>query len=56
MAKVSRPLLYYISDEGEVLHFRSLEMLESFNELADYRHSLGREMFKGGDLHWRLRH
>jgi hypothetical protein len=36
MAKVSRPLLYNISDEGEVLHFRSFEMLESFNELRDY--------------------
>jgi hypothetical protein len=36
MAKVSRPLLFYISDEGEVLHFRSFEMPESFNELRDY--------------------
>lgn len=36
MAKVSRPLLYNISDEGEVLCFRSFEMLESFSELSDY--------------------
>ena len=36
MAKVSRPLLYNISDEGQVLHFRSFEMLESFNELRNY--------------------
>ena len=36
MAKVSRPLLYNISDEGKVLHCLSFEMLESFNELCDY--------------------
>ena len=32
----------------------SVEMLESFNELADYRPSLSILRFEGGDLHWRL--
>ena len=34
----------------------SIEMLESFNELADYRLSLSTLMLEGGDLHWRLLH
>ena len=33
-----------------------VEMLESFNELADYRSSLSILRFEGGDLHWRLLH
>ena len=50
MAKVSRPLLYNISDEGEVLHFRSFEMLESFNALCDYRPSLSTPYVRGRRL------
>ena len=34
----------------------SIEMLESFNVLADYRLSLSTLMLEGGDLHWRLLH
>ena len=36
MAKVSRPLLYYISDEVEIMHRRSVEMLGSLVALFDY--------------------
>ena len=47
---------YLMTGDGIVANRGLIEMLESFNELADYRPSLSILRFEGGDLYWRLLH
>ena len=53
----SKSLIRHLMTGGGLVANRwSIEMLESFNELADYQPSLSTLTFEGGDLHWRLLH
>ena len=47
---------HLMTGAGIVANRGLIEMLESFNELADYRPSLSTLTLEGGDLHWRLLH
>ena len=45
-----------MTGDGIMTNRWSIEMLESFNEQADYLLSLSTLTLEGGDLYWRLLH